>query len=273
LPKITDPSYFLPRVFATEAGRVLASGRTRPMLIRGVCLQNNEKGDYVVKLKGSPEMYADASMKELLGSFIATELDLYTPGPASIELTPELMETMEDHGNFLFAGMSLGLNFGTSLQTGFQEVLQGQAISTGLYEKLYDVFAFDTLIANPDRRIDKPNFLSNGKDILIFDHELAFSFLHVLPFLQNHQPWLIPNAEMNWISTNYCFALLKGQPRDFATFITRMERLDNSFWNKAESLIPQEWKTANFEVIRGHIDSIVANRQIFASELNRILSP
>lgn len=273
MPKITEPDYFLPSVQAIEAGRILTSGRTRPMLIRGVCTQTGIKDEYVVKLKGSPEMFADACMNELIGSFIAAELNLNIPSPATVEISPELLEIMTGHGNYNFASQSLGLNFGTIYKEGYLEIIAGQKLSADLKEKLYDIFAFDILVGNPDRRIDKPNFLSNGKDFLIYDHELAFSFTQILSFARNPQPWLIPLAEMDWISRNYCFTQLKGKPFDFSSFVTRLEGLNENFWTIADKLIPSEWKTSNYLVIKDHINSIVANSQVFIQELNRILSP
>lgn len=86
--------------------------------MRGVCTQDGSKGDWVVKLKGSPEMFPDACMNEVLGSFIASE------------------------------------------------IVAGLAIPDKIKTQLYELFAFDLLIGNADRRIDKPNFLSNGEDIL-----------------------------------------------------------------------------------------------------------
>lgn len=273
LPKITDPDYFLPFVQAIEAGRILISGRTRPMLIRGICKQTGVKGEYVVKLKGSPEMYPDACMNELIGSFLAAELNLNVPDPATVEISPELVETMEEHGNYELANQSLGPNFGSFYKEGYLEIIPGQNISTDLKEKLYDIFAFDILVGNPDRRIDKPNFLSNGKDFLIYDHELAFSFTQILSFARNPQPWLIPLTEMSWISRNYCFAQLKGKHSDFSNFAARLEGLNENFWARADELIPPEWKTNNYLVIKAHINLIVANRHKFIQELNRILSP
>lgn len=273
MPKITDPDYFLPSVQAIEAGRILTSGRTRPMLMRGICKQTGVKDYYVVKLKGSPEMFKDACMNELIGSFIATELDLNVPSSATVEISPELVETMTGHGNHNFAHKSLGLNFGTLYKEGYLEILPRQNLSADLKERLYDILAFDILIGNPDRRTDKPNFLSNGKDFLIYDHELAFSFTQILSFARNPQPWLIPLTEMSWISTNYCFAQLKGKPFDFSSFAARLEGLNENFWARADELIPTEWKTTNYLVIKDHINSIVANCQTFIQELNRILSP
>lgn len=271
--KITDPNYFLPIIEALEAGKILSTGRTRPMIIRGVCRQTGLKGEYVVKLKGSDEMWPGANLKEILGSFIAAELGFSVPEPVIIHISEDLVETMKGrHDNFLFASRSIGFNFGTVLQTGgYQEVIAGQTMSRELRTKLFEIFALDMFWENPDRRTDKTNFLSNGKDLLIYDHELAFSFTQVLSFARNPQPWLITEADMQWVSNNYCYNLLKGNSFDFSNFAGRLSCLNDQFWEKAIAQIPNEWQSEDFTTIKSYLNTIIENRDQFVSELNRVL--
>lgn len=188
------------------------------MVISGVCEQDGERGEYVVKLKGSPEMYPGASLKEMISSFIALELNLPIPEPAIINITKELVETMNDHGNFQLAKNSTGINFGSVYKSGFSEILPGQPIDQNIKEALLDLFAFDVFISNPDRRTDKNNFQTNGKDLLIFDHEMAFSFIRIFSFARNPQPWLILAEDLEWLKYNFCFHNLKGSNFDFSNF-------------------------------------------------------
>ena len=270
--KITDPKYFLPIIEAMEAGKIMSTGRTRPMIVRGVCQQNGHKGEYVVKLKGSNEMWQGSSLNEILGAFIALELDFQVPEPVIVNISNDLVATMlHRHDNFKIASESLGYNFGTALQEAYQEMIPGQPITKELRVKLLDLFALDVLIGNTDRRIDKPNFLTNGKDLLIYDHELAFSFTQLLPFARNTSPWLIPSDDMKWLSRNFCFQQLKGNSYDFSNFIARLPVLNEEFWEKAEQVIPEEWENEHFDIIKGYITTIVEHRNQFAIELNRVL--
>jgi len=255
-----------------EAGKILSTGRTRPMIIRGACVQTGIKAEYVVKLKGSDEMYPGSSLNEILASLIAMEMGFLTPEPVIVNITDEFLETMKHrHGNYMIASKSLGFNFGSSLEKGFQEVIPGQVISKELKEKLLDLFAFDVFIGNTDRRVDKPNFLSNGKDCLIFDHELAFSFVRLLSFARNPNPWLILEADLQWLSNNFCFNHLKGNNFDFSNFATRLSVIDQAFWGKALSVIPGEWQTEQFDIIKAYLERIIENKNGFVSELNRVL--
>ena len=242
------------------------------MIIRGVCHQNGHKGEYVVKLKGSSEMWQGSSLHEILGSFIALELGFQIPEPVIVNISEDFVSTMRNrHDNFTIASASLGYNFGSVLQEGYQEMIPGQAINPELRGKLLDLFALDVLIGNPDRRVDKPNFLTNGKDLLIYDHELAFSFTQVLAFARNPTPWLILPADQEWLTRNFCYQLLKRNNYDFSNFVGRLAVLEEAFWQKADQVIPEEWKNEHFDVIKGYLTQVVEHRNQFAIELNRVL--
>lgn len=271
MAKFTDPDYFLPVIEALEANKILDSGRTKPTLIRGICSRTTLKSEYVVKFKGDPEMYPGASCKELLASFIGMELEFNIPEPAIINISDEFAEVIKESRapNAGIISRSLGFNFGTYYIEGYLEPMREQTFPEEMIREFSNLFALDIFLGNPDRRVKRPNFLTNGKKILIYDHELAFSFNEML--IKNPSPWLIPDADMAWISENYCFNLLKGRNLDFSIFAARLSRLGEGFWTKASENIPLEWNEGRIEQIRSYLDRIVENRDQFATELNRIL--
>jgi hypothetical protein len=270
--KLSEPDFYLPVIHALEPGRIFESGRTKPMQIRGVCEQTNEKGDYVVKLKGADHMWPGSNLYELLASFIATELNFKAPQPALILITEPFLEVMKlsGHKNFIYASKSLGLNFGTALQEGYQEVILGQALPVEVKDKLIEMFALDVFLGNSDRRFNKPNFLSNGKEVLTYDHELAFGF--ILELFKNPEPWIIRPSDLNWLADNYCYRYLKGNDFDFSNFATRLNGINEAFWQKAEAVIPAEWQNEHFTTIKNYLGTIVEHKEQFASELKRVLS-
>src|SRR5690606_15432338 len=142
--------------------------------------------------------------------------------------------------NFLVASNSLGYNFGNHyMKEGYQALVRGQKIPADLIDRLKDVFAFDVLISNSDRRIEKPNLLTNGRQELSFDNEFAFSFTLWLTVLRNKEPWLIKNQEMAWIGQNYCYDLLKGKKeRDLSMFVATVNVLNPNFWHKVSWVVP-----------------------------------
>lgn len=272
VPKITNPNYFLPIVEALTPGEVLVSGTTRPNVIRGICRQTQIKSDYVVKFRGAQRMSPEASARELVAAFMAMELDLNIPPPAIINISPQFAEAMRGEPNFVVACNSLGYNFGNEyVKEGYQTLIRGQKIPQELLERLQDLFAFDVLIGNSDRRTEKPNFLTNGKQELIFDHELAFGFTLLLPSAKNSEPWLMKSQEMEWIKDNYCYNALGKKDIDFSGFVAKLSVLNPNFWQKVSSYVPTDWQTNQLDEIKAHVETIVKNKDVFKTELNRIL--
>jgi hypothetical protein len=50
-----------------------------------------------------------------------------------------------------------------------------------------ETIAFDAFILNPDRTADRPNLLWKDEELVLFDHELAFSFLYAIG--GSAEPW------------------------------------------------------------------------------------
>ncbi|WP_114939438.1 HipA family kinase [Mucilaginibacter endophyticus] len=269
--KLSHLDYFLPTVEALGAGVILRTGTTLPQIVNGVCIQTGIKSDYVVKFIRSTRMSPEASARELIAALMARELDFTVPEPVVIHISEAFIETMQGNENFEVAANSLGFNFGNEYKTGYIPVLKDQTISGVLEAKLIDLYAFDLMISNADRRIEKPNFLTDGDDILIFDHELAFGFTLELPFLRNSEPWTIRHQDLNWIRDNFCFDRLKGKQFDFSGFQRRLEVIDNVFWNKIETILPAGWLTEQISDIKGYLNQLIAHADLFANELNRIL--
>jgi hypothetical protein len=254
-----------------EPGQVLASGTTEPQLIRGICQQTNAKSDYVVKYIKAQRMSPEASARELVAALIARELDFNVAEPVLIHIDSEFAGLVLGQPNHQTVINSLGFNFGNEYQKGYLQVLKDQQINPDTLLKLVDLFAFDIFISNADRRVDKPNFLTNGEDILIFDHELAFGFALELPFLRSQQPWLIRASDENWIRDNFCFNMIKGNQFDFAKFTDKLSVINNPFWDKIETFMPADWLTDQFYTIKAYLTTLINEADSFSNELNRIL--
>lgn len=216
-------------------------------------------------------MSPEASARELIAALMARELDFIVPEPVIIHVSEAFVETMRGSANFQTAQNSLGFNFGNEYKTGYVVVLKDQAISAGLESKLVDLYAFDLMISNADRRLEKPNFLTNGDDILIFDHELAFGFTLELPFLRNPEPWTIRQQDMNWIGDNFCYDRMRGKQFDFSGFQQKLTAIDNTFWDKLETILPADWLTGQVIDIKNYLNQLIVRADLFATELNRIL--
>jgi hypothetical protein len=268
--KLTDPEYFLPEIVALVGDKVLGAGTTQPMLIRGICKKTHVKNDYVVKYISSPRMSPMSSCSELVASFIGLELDLNVAEPAIVDITEDFVETLRGKDGFKNASNSIGLNFGSKYVPGLLEFVSRQQLKENLYDQAEEIFSFDIFISNVDRRIDKPNMLTDGEKILLFDHELAFGF--VMDIIKNPTPWIINENDLGWIKNHYFFPALKGGEHRFDGFVSKFEALNDKFWDKLQQTIPKAWVTDHFFKIKDNLTSLVLHKDQFNEELNKIAS-
>jgi len=153
--------------------------------------------------------------------------------------------------------------------------LENNIVLNPIQEKIaQNIFAFDLLIQNNDRRYEKPNMLTDGNDLIMLDHELAFGFHLVPAFLRtNNDPWRFNQQDMAWINIHCLLRRLRGKVYELDFFGEKMANLDVDFWNKAERLIPREWFDKEiFDTIKTHVNSIVEHRQEFIENIKFLLS-
>ena len=105
-----------------------------------------------------------------------------------------------------------------------------------------EVFVFDTIIINADRRPLNPNCLTNGEAIAIFDHELSFG-----TELFWKAPWLENGFDRIASDGNHIFS-----PTFFVQRPTQLDRFKEA-WKKLPAgrfqeycgALPGEWLTDN----------------------------
>ena len=267
--KITDADYFLPIIEAQIAFKEFSTGRNKPLPVRGICQKTFQKNDYVVKFKNSAEMTVEASCRELLGSFIAMELGLSVPKPVLVSITHDFTQLLKGKSSYVVANNSKGLNFGCVFENGYYDILRNQSLSDAQKNQVNYIFPFDVFISNADRRIDKPNLLTNGNNIMIFDHELAFGF--IFDIFKNTTPWAIRPQDKDWIQNHFFFPYLKNKFPDFTIFVGNLTLLDDSFWEKAFLLIPDEWKTEQLHEIKSYLQALITRKDVFLQELQNVL--
>src|SRR5579872_2597773 len=174
--KITDVDYSLPIIEAQTPSELFESGANKPLLIRGVD-ENGNKGDYVVKFRGAERMSEEASMRELLAAFIAAQMGIRVVQPVIVNISGAFIELLKGESAWQYATKSVGYNFGSEYLKEYSTIMPTQVFNAEQLHAAQTIFAFDVTIQNPDRRIGKPNMLTDGAEIVIFDHELAFSFV------------------------------------------------------------------------------------------------
>jgi hypothetical protein len=134
-----------------------------------------------------------------------------------------------------------------------------------------NVFAFDALIQNPDRRFDNPNLLVSGDDVYVYDHESGFSFL--LAIAPNRTPWTLDVED--YLDTHVFFRGLKGRPHDTmgaADFVSRLKSLTDDTLRRITSDIPERWRENGSTEIESHLRELRAHADDFGFALDRRLA-
>lgn len=168
---------------------------------------------------------------------------------------------------------SLGYNYGSTYQSGLLILDNKIALTSKQKEQTQEIVAFDLLIRNTDRSQEKPNIITNGSDLVLLDHELAFGFIRVLPFLRNQQPWLFDEEDKTVLYNHCLYSRVRGQVDRLDDFCDKMISFDSDFWSRVRELVPVEWYSAEeFESIKGHVDSIVEHRKEFIQNLKLLLA-
>ena len=104
-----------------------------------------------------------------------------------------------------------------------------------------EIFAFDLMVQNPDRRKDKPNLLRKGDELAIFDHEMAFSFLYAL--VPNEYPW--DGKGMEFAKDHVFYDGLKGHNVSMERIQGALEAIDDRRFGMYVDAIPGDWRNDN----------------------------
>lgn len=258
----------VPVLTATSLQRVLHSGRTKPCIFFCEDESGEENGEYVVKLKAGMETGVNGLAAELIASQLASFLDIPTPEAAIIELDPVIADVIPDADLALRIRGSSGRNFGSKVITGgFDTWPVSKAIPASLKTLAVEIFAFDALIQNPDRRVDKPNILWKGDEVFVIDHEMSLMFAYEI--LPNPNPWQISN--LRFIKRHLFYNALKGQAVNLDRFAGALDLLDDNTVRTMLTNVPDEWRSDNIAKISTHISEIAQHSNDFVDEVRRTL--
>lgn len=272
--KLTHPDYRLPMVEALSAFDLFDKGTTEPLAIWGVDSTTNERGQYVVKFKNSGRMTTTSSAFELIGAWMAMELELPVVEPALVNVSAEFVETaMKGRDGYRNALQSQGINFASKYQAGYANIPAHSFTLPNVLMQLAElIYVFDVFIANTDRGHERPNVASNGSSLLIYDHELAFSFLRMLPFLRNTTPWILNEADRDLYEKHFFFKMLRELKPDLTEHVGLLQRFNTEFWKKVYSTLPSEWMDDQIKEIAPYLSAIVKNHSYFAASLNKTVA-
>lgn len=229
-------------VSAVRFDRRASNGKTWPGLL-GCERANGDEVEVIAKFSHGSERKAGGLAVEAIAAMLAADLGLPIPEPMVVAFDDGFIDLVSNSDAPLADRMRLSshLAFGScKLPPGFTTLPIGARISDELRSQAAEIFAFDCLIENPDRRPDNPNLMSNGRSLAIIDHELAF--MTAILFWQ--PVWKPGSLGTQGRGPHALFQGLKGRPYDFARLAEAWAAVSEQRLDLYRAALPAEWLQA-----------------------------
>lgn len=259
-------------VSAVRFDGVVKSGRTLPC--RLTCAHaNGAKAELVTKFSSGCDRNVTALTMEAIAAMLACDLDLPVPEPFLVSLDDSFISTVSNDAALRTMSTSSRIAFGSrQLPPGFTTWPAHKSIPRDAVATAAEIFAFDALIANDDRRVTNPNCLFNGSSIAIFDHEMAF-FMHGIIGWQ--PPWIRGALDSLRSPGRHVFTeQLRGRNLDFDRLAGAWLSIKDWRLEEYSEALPDAWRSADSDADRaiGHVGMVRDNIEQALDEVRRVLA-
>lgn len=259
-------------LYAREFRKELGNGINRPCVFACDDEHGKDVGEFVVKFKASKEMTPFSSFSEYACSLIAIKLGIKCPEPVVVEIDAEFAKIVP---NSLYSVVeaSTGVNFACKYIQPTEPWIRGTPLFGSIHTQAVTIFTFDAFIQNTDRgqQQDKPNLLRQCDDLIVIDHEKAFSFTRLLPWEVKPQLWRISQEE--WFLQHLFYQPLRGTTIDWSGMKSNLKSMkDSSIIHQIIESAPAEWADSdNIGKVIRYFNDTLDNTDEFIQELNKIL--
>ena len=196
-----------------------------------------EEVEVVVKLRGHQQILPGGFVAEAMASLLAQDLDLPIQRPFQVAISKEFAQTVPDAGLRAIVERSEGLNFGCEKWgPGYTIWPRDKMLPKAMRQAAMEIFAFDGLIQNPDRRAVNPNCVFLGGDFLLYDHESAFSNFFAIFAKSAWEP-----GGLDFLSDHIFRHALRGHGLELDRLQGAFEALDASRFQAYLQQVPADW--------------------------------
>jgi hypothetical protein len=251
----------------------MSAGKTWPCLLSGL-RADGEEIEVIGKFSAGCERKVGGLVAEAIGAMLAIDLDLPAPEPFLINFDHDFIASVSSSDKAVADRLlnSANVAFGSrKLPPGFALLPKNKAVPQSLKTQAAEIFAFDALIQNPDRRPENPNCLLDGRNFAIFDHELAFMTEGIIGF---RPPWQAGGLNpIKGPNRHVFYRELQGRPFDLSRFEGAWRALTDARLLEYRNALPEIW-TADSDVANktlSYIAQIRDNISPALAEIGRVL--
>lgn len=263
----------LDSVIAVRFDRRMGNGKTWPCQLS--CQKaDGEEVEVIAKFSAGCERQVGGLVAEAIAAMLAADLDLPVPEPMLVEFDAEFVELIKlrDAALAELASRSCPVAFGSNkLPSGFALLPRDKAIPQTLRSQAADIFAFDALIQNPDRRPENPNCLLDGRNFAIFDHELAFITQGIIGW---RPPWEAGALDgMKDANRHAFYSGLQGTTPDYNRLMGAWRAISDARLNEYRQALPLAWSNDGgvADATLGYLSSVRDNIGPALAEVARVL--
>ncbi len=249
------------------------SGRTVPC--RLTCeADDGAEVEVVAKLSDGCDRKVTALVMEAIAAMLASDLDLPVPEPFLVAWEPEFIAALPDETVAAMARRSSPVAFGSKhLPPGYTSWPTGKAIPKDAIATAAEIFAFDALIDNDDRRPVNPNCLFSGSSLAIYDHEMAFPSTEGI--IGWRPPWETGSLQSFKQAPRHLFsAQLCGKEVNFDRLAGAWLAITDERLTAYRVALPHEWNSAGQyadQALR-YIGQVRDNIEAALQEVRRVIA-
>jgi hypothetical protein len=214
-----------------------------------------------------------ALVMEAIAAMLAADLDLPVPEPYLVTLEPEFIAVLPDADVAKRAHRSSPVAFGSKhLPPGYTSWPVGKTIPKDAIVTAAEIFAFDALIANDDRRPANPNCLFSSASLAIYDHEMAFFTEGIIGW---QPPWVIGSlASLKQTQRHLFSEQLCGKAVNFDRLAGAWLAITDERLAAYRAALPIAWNSANQHTDQAllYIGQVRDNIEAALQEVRRALS-
>ncbi len=256
----------------------LEGGTTLPCLMEVCDNTGVYQGEWIVKVfKQKNETQLQATSKEFIANQLAIEFDLDVPEAALVFVRKEIIEELIKVYNY--HDIKEGWYFATNY---IKDIIQYQQSFTSRkidVESQETIFAFDMLILNRDRKIEKPNCFMHNKSLFLIDHELSLNITikdDYQAYKKNIEWQGIATGNKNKRKEHIFYKNLRKKRKKNSNFAAFQEYLRTLKLNKVQNVVSRledrEIEVGDFTGIELYLEEAKKDSLNFCEILKRILS-